>query len=118
MGILTGLRRWQSISAVLSLVGLLDSLYLWSYKWGGQLVCGTGGCDVVNASKYSELFGVPVAALGALGYAALLALALWAFAAPDRAPYWLTDLRLLFAVIGVVFAAYLTAIELFVLHDI
>ena len=118
-GILTGLRRWQSTSAILALVGLADSLYLWSFKLGGgPLVCGTGGCDAVNSSPYSEVLGIPVAAIGALGYAVLLALALWALFFPDTAPYWLTDLRLFFAGIGLLFAAYLTAIELFVLHNI
>lgn len=118
MGILTGLRRWQSLSAILSLVGLVDSVYLWSFKWGHPLICGTGGCDVVNSSPYAQIMGIPVAAIGAMGYAALLALAFWAFAAPESAPCWLIDLRLFFAGIGVVFAAYLTAIELFVIHDI
>lgn len=118
MGILSGLRRWQSASALLSVIGLLDSLYLWSFKWGQSLICGTGGCDAVNASSYSSLFGIPVAAIGALGYAALLALALWALLSPATAPYWLTHLRLLFAGLGLFFALYLTAIELFVIHDI
>lgn len=33
-------------------------------------------CDVVNASEYSEVFGVPIAALGAIFYFAMLVLAL------------------------------------------
>ena len=78
MGILSGLRRWPLLSAFLSLIGLVDSIYLWSFKWGQSLICGTGGCDAVNASPYSSLFGIPVAAIGAFGYAALVALALLA----------------------------------------
>ena len=118
MGTIAGLRRWQSISAILSFLGLADSLYLWSFKLGQPLICGTGGCDVVNASPYSEILGIPVAAIGAAGYLALLALALWAFFAQDNAPYWLTDLRLFFAAMGVFFAAYLTVVELFIIHNI
>jgi uncharacterized membrane protein len=115
-----GVRRWPLISAALALVGLADSIYLWSSKLGAPLICGVGSCDVVNASPYSALFGVPVAAFGAVGYAVLLALALWAARDAWRAsaPEWLIDVRLLVAFGGVVFSAYLTAIEVFVLHAI
>ncbi len=118
MDLSVGVRRWQLISAALSLVGLADSIYLWSSKLGAPLICGVGECDVVNASPYSALFGVPVAALGAAGYAALLVLALWAARGNGSAPEWLIDVRLLLAFGGVVFSAYLTAIEVFVLHAI
>ncbi len=118
MGISIGLRRWQLLSATLALAGLIDSIYLWSFKWGGKLICGIGECDVVNSSPYASLLGIPVAAIGAAGYTALLLLALWAFVARDNAPAWLNDVRLMFAGIGLFFAAYLTSIEVFVLHAI
>lgn len=118
MGTLNGLRRWQSLSAALALVGLADSLYLLTSKLGRPLVCGAGECDVVNASPFSEIMGIPVAALGALGYAALLTLALWALFGGENAPYWLGDVRLFFSGLGVLFSAYLTGIELFVIHAI
>lgn len=41
-----------------------------------------GGCETVQSSRYAEIFGVPVAAFGLVGYAALLSTAL---AAGDRA---------------------------------
>lgn len=118
MGFFAGLRRWQSISAILSFLGVVDSLYLWSFKWTHTLICGTEGCDVVNASPYSEIMGIPVAAIGVLGYLALLALALWALFARNNAPYWLTDVRIFFAAVGFLFAVYLTAVELFIIHNI
>lgn len=119
MALLRGLRRLQFLSVVLALIGLADSLYLWSFKWGDQpLVCGVGACDAVNASPYSMLMGIPVAAIGAAGYTALLLLALWALVVGNHAPLWLTDLRLLFAVGGLLFSVYLTAVEIFVIHDV
>jgi uncharacterized membrane protein len=119
MAILKELRSLRWLSAVLALVGLLDSLYLWWTKLShSEIICGVGECDVVNSSPYAALFGIPVAALGALGYGALLALALWVLISPDTTPYWLTDLRLFFGAIGLLFAAYLTAIEVFVIHAI
>jgi uncharacterized membrane protein len=42
------------------------------------LVCaGSGGCETVQESQYAELAGVPVALLGLLAYAAVLALVVW-----------------------------------------
>jgi uncharacterized membrane protein len=35
---------------------------------------GSSGCSEVNASRYSEINGIPVAVLGVVGYAAILAL--------------------------------------------
>jgi uncharacterized membrane protein len=34
---------------------------------------GSGDCSTVNASRYSEVNGIPVAVIGAIGYAAILA---------------------------------------------
>ncbi len=36
-------------------------------------ICVNGGCETVQKSKYAELGGVPVALLGLLAYAAILA---------------------------------------------
>jgi uncharacterized membrane protein len=113
-----GVRWLQVLGAMFAVAGLIDSLYLWSFKWGGRLVCAVGGCEAVNTSSYSTLLGVPVAAIGAAGYAALLALAVWSLVAGDNAPLWLNDVRLTFATIGLFFAAYLTVVELFILHDV
>jgi uncharacterized membrane protein len=115
---LNGLRRWQSASAALAIAGLADSLYLLTSKLGRPLVCGVGDCDLVNSSPYSEVFGIPVAAIGVLGYTLLLVLAVWALAQGDGAPYWLTQARLFVAGLGLLFAAYLTGIEVFILHTI
>ena len=112
-------RNLYLLSIVLSAIGLLDSLYLWYTKvTKTEFICGVGECDVVNASPYSSLLGVPVAALGAAGYAALLILAVWAFVAKDNAPTWLASIRLGLAGGGLFFAAYLTVIELLVIHAI
>jgi uncharacterized membrane protein len=47
-----------------------------SHYAGQSVVCGpTGGCDVVLASRYASLGGVPLAALGVAYYAVASALA-------------------------------------------
>jgi uncharacterized membrane protein len=111
--------RRQAI-VLLALVGLLVATYLWLYKIGvlGELQCGTGSCESVQASRYAELFGIPVALYGVAGYAALMGLGLAAlqprFAADRRIGVLLATL----ATVGFAFTIYLTAIELFVLHEI
>jgi uncharacterized membrane protein len=111
--------RRQAI-VVLALVGLLVATYLWLYKIGvvGELQCGTGSCEYVQTSPYADVFGVPVALLGVLGYLTLFVVGLVGlqrrFVADRRVAVSLAAL----ATLGFAFTLYLTAIELFVLHAI
>ena len=61
-------------SAALVVLGLLVSIYMTIYKItsNDKMCLGSGDCSTVNASKYSEVNGIPVAVIGALGYAAIL----------------------------------------------
>lgn len=113
------MRRRQAI-ALLALAGLFVSLYLWLHKLGliGVLQCGTGGCDTVQASRYADFLGLPVALYGVIGYAVLFAVSLRAVQRPD-APPRRSDLTLaVLASLGFVFTVYLTAVELFVIHAV
>ena len=112
--------RYRQAIALLALVGLYVALYLWLHAlgFGGPIKCGTGGCDTVQASSYAVLFGVPVAFYGVVGYVAILVIALVALrpaALPDRR--W-TLLLVVLSSGGVLFTAYLTYLELFVIHAI
>ena len=102
---------------LVGLVGLFVAVYLLLYQMGvyGSLLCGAGSCEVVQASKYARFLGQPVPLWGTLWYAGLLVLAFLALgpAAGKR------QVDLLLAVVvtgGLLFSAYLTGIELFVLH--
>lgn len=66
------------ILLALLLVGFADSLYLTIDHFRGTSVICTliEGCNVVLTSDYAVLFGVPLALLGALYYAALTLLVL------------------------------------------
>lgn len=111
--------KHRMITSVLSLVGALVSLYLWLWKigWVGPVACGAdGGCETVQFSDLAEIAGVPVAAFGAAGYAALLVLSLVGL--QDR---WLEDRRITVGLVvlsglGVLFTGYLTYLEAFVIH--
>ena len=61
-------------SVALVVAGLLVSIYLTIYKLtSNEIMClGSGDCSTVNASRYSEVNGIPVAVIGAAGYAAIL----------------------------------------------
>lgn len=67
---------WGSVA--LSAIGLAISVYMTIYKiWNNDSLClGSGDCSTVNASPYSEIYGIPVAAVGVLGYLAILVLLL------------------------------------------
>ena len=68
------------VVAVLSLVGLTDSLYLTVEHLTGQTLRCTivSGCSEVLSSSYSHIGPVPLAALGALAYFAVFSLAILA----------------------------------------
>lgn len=110
-------RRLIAIS-LLAVAGVAVSLYLLTVHWGWwQAVClGVGDCESVNLSRFSELLGIPVALLGALAYLAIIA----AGVLIAREMYVDNARIALFfiAAIGVAFSAYLTYIELFVLHAV
>lgn len=67
-------------------------------------------CDIVNRSEYSTVAGVPVALIGIIGYAALLA-----FATFYREKAETPGILLFGSLGGLAFALYLTYIEKYVL---
>jgi len=67
-------------AAALSLIGLVDSIYLLVKHLTGQTVQCTisTGCEEVLSSAYATLFGYPLAAVGALAYFTAFSLAILA----------------------------------------
>jgi uncharacterized membrane protein len=79
--------RYRMAIAVLALVAGLVALYLYLWKLGlvGDISCAANrGCQVAMTSQWSWFIGLDVALIGALGYAAVLAVAMWG-AQPSRA---------------------------------
>lgn len=98
--------------AVGAAAGLAIATYLTVVHYqGGVPVCASDGCEVVQRSRYAELFGVPVALLGALAFATLLASALL------QSPVVLAGAAAL-ALASVVFAFYLVYVQAVVLDAI
>ena len=108
---------WLSVG--LSLLGLGVSAYLtWVKLTGNTASCGTvGDCESVNNSRYAEIGGVPIALFGALSYLVLLALLLIEHHRPPAAA---TARLMVFGVslIGTLYSAYLTYLEVAVLRAI
>jgi uncharacterized membrane protein len=70
------MNKWLYRSSVaLVILGLLVSIYMTVYKLTSNdaMCAGSGDCKTVNASRYSEVNGIPVAVIGAVGYLAILA---------------------------------------------
>jgi len=114
-------RRLRLAVVFLAVAGLVDAGYLTILKiqlMQHGLGCAFGGCDVVNQSPYSVFLGVPVAAWGFLTYGLLLLLALLWRRASAQHEVWLGWSVCAVSGWGVVFSAYLTAIELFVLNAV
>ena len=84
----------------------------WVHYDEAALVCvAGGGCETVQQSSYAELAGIPVALLGLLGYAVILALVLW-----DTPTARLGAAAL--AVVGLAFSVYLVVLQLFVIDAV
>jgi len=98
----------------LAAVGLVLAAYLTYVHYAGiKPVCTAGeSCIKVQTSQWALLDGVPVALLGLIGYAAILASLL----APDREESRLATLAL--TMIGFGFSGYLTYRELFSIHAV
>lgn len=116
--------RYRQAIALLALVGLFVALYLWlhavGFGAGGPIKCGPGGggCDTVQASPWAVFLGLPVAFYGVVGYSAIFIVSLVALrpAALSERKWSLVLVGL--ATVGVLFTAYLTYLELFVIHAI
>jgi uncharacterized membrane protein len=101
----------RGLLAPLAVAGALISAYLtWSYLQGVAPVCvgDSSGCETVQTSRYAQILGIPVASLGFLAYAGLLGSAL---IRDERAALF----GLLIALVGTLFSAYLTYLEIFVI---
>ena len=106
--------------AVLSLVGILIALYLTLYKIGviGDLTCTVGSCETVNTSRWATFLGLPVAAWGIGAYVALFALSMAGTADRYAGSQTISVLLVAIAAWSVLFSAWLTYLELFVIHAI
>jgi len=105
-------KRLSQLALILTILGLLVSIYMTIFKItnNAKMCIGSHGCSVVNSSRYAEVNGIPVAVLGVVGYAAILAVLLL-----ERRPgFFRQNGTLLFfglSLTGFLFTLYLIFVE-------
>jgi uncharacterized membrane protein len=101
--------RLRAAVLLLSALGAAIAAYLTvTHLTQSTVACLTGGCETVQSSRYAELAGVPVAALGLAGYVAL------ALTAAFRGDLWRAA-GVALALGGLGFAVYLIYVQVAVL---
>ena len=110
----------RMIVAALALAGIFISLYLTLYKLGviGELTCSIGSCETVNTSKWSTFLHLPVALWGLLFYIEVFVISLVGTIPRFENEPFVSVLLVADAAIGVLFSAWLSYLELAVIHAI
>ncbi len=111
-------RPW--LMRLLALAGVGVSGYLtWTHLANQAIACGgSQECDIVQQSIYSEVMGIPVALLGLLAYVALLVLLFLRGRLPEAWDAYIPLAVFGISLIGVLYSAYLTYLEMYVIHAI
>jgi uncharacterized membrane protein len=106
-------RRLRIAIGVIALIGIGIAAYLTYVHYAGlKVVClSSGGCETVQASRYSKLDGIPVAVLGLAGYVTILASLALRGELGRSAGFGV-------ALIGFLFSMYLTYREIFTIKAI
>ncbi len=108
------------IVAALALAGIFISTYLTLFKLGmiGELSCSIGSCETVNTSRWSIFLGLPVAAWGLFFYLDLFGVALLGTTPRLEDEPLVSIVLAAEAGVGVIFTAWLTYLELAVIHAV
>jgi uncharacterized membrane protein len=110
-------KRLSQLAIALTVIGLLVSVYMTIYAItsNDNMCIGSQDCSVVNASKYSKIsiagVEIPVAVLGVVGYAAILAVLLL----ERKVDFLQQNGSLLFfglSLVGFLFTLYLIYVEI------
>ncbi len=108
------------LAALVALAGLFVATYLTLYKLGviGTLSCGIGSCETVQLSRWASLLGLPVAVWGVGYYAVVFVLALAGVHGRLAESRGVALALALLTGWGLLFSAWLTYLELFVIDAI
>jgi uncharacterized membrane protein len=99
-------------AAAFALVGAALMAYLLYVRHtGGAPICAGDGCATVQRSRYAEIFGVPVAALGLVGFVTVFVTSLLRGA---RARF--VQAVIVLSALG--FSAYLLVVQVVVIGDV
>jgi uncharacterized membrane protein len=112
-------RVYYWLTFTLACLGVLDATYLLIYKLTNNpsLCLGSGGCHNVNFSPYSEIGGIPVSVFGMVAFIVIVVILLLeprVKIVQDNGSLAIFGISLA----GVAFSAYLTWLEIYVIHAI
>ena len=112
-------RIFRTISIILAGIGLLDSIYLsWTKITHQEAYCGgSGDCQTVANSPYSEVAGIPIAFIGVAAYLVIIGL----LYLEGRNKFWRQNSPLIvfgLTLTGTLYSLYLTYIEIAVIFAI
>ena len=115
--ILGGMKRlWVLCILLLAFFGLADSLYLAQHQENGTpLLCNVqnlSGCNIVAASEYSRLFGIPLSEYGVVFYGILFVLAALELVLFDQ---FVRRVLQIFSLLGVLASLYFTFVQAFLI---
>lgn len=100
----------------LAFFGLADSVYLAQHQVSGiPLLCNIqslSGCNIVAASQYSHIFGIPLAEFGILFYSVIFVLAALEIVIFDQL---LRRALQAISLVGVISSLYFTLVQVFVI---
>ena len=101
------------LAALVALCGVADAIYLTVHHYTGEQVpCSiVAGCEQVLTSSYAEIWGIPLAAFGALAYFAAFSLAVLA-AFGNRLMWKVFGIQV---VLMAIFTAWLVYLQAFVI---
>lgn len=104
--------------ALLALAGVLLASYLTMYNLGflGEIQCTIGGCEKVQTSKWATFLAMPVAAWGLGAYVTLFVISLLGIQPRWTRARWVALALFGISAVGVIFSAWLTYLEAFVIH--
>ena len=114
-------RRIALAQAALSGCGAVVAIILASFHYSpattAALCTAAGGCETVNTSPYSTVAGIPIALFGFVAYLVIGVLALVSIRPGALAEYARLAVFGL-SLVGVMYSAYLTYLEIFVIRAI
>lgn len=110
--------RINRIIFLLSLIGIIIAIYvLQSFVRSTPIVCLNSGCELVRKNPASYIVGVPVPAVGLIGYS-MLALLAFLKTTKNANKHTISNLMLGIATFGVLFVSWFTYTELFVIRAV
>ncbi|MBI4062611.1 vitamin K epoxide reductase family protein [Candidatus Gottesmanbacteria bacterium] len=110
--------RTNRVIFILSLAGIIIAIYvLQSFLRDAPIVCLNSGCELVRKNPASYILGIPVPAIGLIGYSVLAILA-FAKTTKDVNKRVISSLMLGIATFGAFFVTWFTYTELFVIRAV